>query len=263
MGDQVRAASIALGIPHTPWNAPRIETMDRLRTQLGNRPAYYREFTEKEPNHSWSTKLWAWGLATGADYLLQLQDDVQVTNEFWPHLRMMLEAVPDQIIGLESVHPVSQMLYERGGSWYTTADGLIGVGYVFPRDVLFEFMAWRQNKLRPGAIYAISEDTMIDVFCMATGRKVWHPVPTIIDHDVSLSSTYGNDHHSHRRPVVTTVRGAISRSNWMRTPITTGHEYTAPHMGRFYQMTPRLCRRWVKDFHMADFERALQDRPDR
>ena len=187
---------------------------------------------------------------TGAGHLLQLQDDVIVDGQFWPNLRAMLAAVPDQIIGLESVHQASQMLYEAGHNWYTTNDGLIGVGYVIPRDVLRMFLEWRATMLRPEGYKHVSEDTLIDMFCLSTGRKVWHPIPTIIDHDTDLPSTYGNDSHTHRRPAMTTVRGAKARD----------YSGRAHHLGRFYELTPRMCRRFVKGYHAEDMVRALSDR---
>ena len=261
------SVTFSLAIPHCPWVPERVESVQRLERLLGirhfdqdagrdyvipgRRPHQYTDhvawFTDREPNHSWSGKLWKWGYSTGATHLVQLQDDVIVDANFWPNLRAMCEAVPDQIIGLESVHPLSRQVYDNGGNWYTTADGLIGVGYVLPRAVLAELLEWRSARLRPGAIEAISEDTLIDVFCMSTGRKVWHPVPTIIDHDVAMASTYGNDKHAHRRPLVTTVGGDVV------------HGYgvgDVPHLGRFYQTTPRLCRRWVKGFSVQELERV-------
>jgi hypothetical protein len=243
---------IALAIPHTPWIPERVVSMDRLRRQLVNRPNYYREFTDREPNWAWSSKLWQWAIDTGARWLLQLQDDAMVGPEFWGHLREMLAYVPDDIIGLESVHPISRPLYEQGESWYTTSDGLIGVGYLVPVQTLNDFADWRANSLRPGWHGQINEDELINLFCLSTGRLVYHPVPTIIDHDVALASTYGNDLHTHRSPLVTTVRGARP-THWYRGP------RPVLGMGRFYGMTPATCRRWVKGFSLADYDKAMRE----
>ena len=244
--------TIALGIPHTPWVPARVESMARLHKQLGDLShVSVRLFTDREANFSWSHRLWQWGYETGSDHLLQLQDDVIIDTNFWPNLRAMLAAVPDQIIGLESVHPVADMLHKAGQNWYTTADGLIGVGYVIPRDVLRTFLEWRASEVRAEGWKQVSEDTLIDMFCMSTKRRVWHPSCTIIDHDVSMASTYANDAHTHRRPVVTTVRGAVAG----------GWEYkSVPHMGRFYELTARACRRHVRGFHVEDMVAALADR---
>lgn len=236
----MKAATIALAIPHAAWLADRCQTMARLKEQLGNRPAFYREFTDRAPNWVWSEELWSWGLGTGADYLLQLQDDVIVDPKFWPYLRMMLDAVPDQIIGLETAHPLAMQLHSMGHEWCTTSEGLVGVGYVIPQQILGEFILWR-SKLSPAAIQNITEDTLIDVFCVCTGRRVWHPIPTIIDHDVEVRSIYGNDHHSNRRPSVTTLDG-VEPKDWSKTS-------SPPHLGTFYGATvPRLAEQWVHGF---------------
>ena len=259
--------TIALGIPHTPWKPERVESLRRLETVLGtdvldidcdytNRSKGVhnlrcRLFTDREPNWSWAEKLWRWGYETGADHLLQLQDDVIVDANFWPNLRAMLDAVPDQVIGLESVHPACKMLHDAGNNWYTTSDGLIGVGYVIPREVLRVFLEWRATQLRPESYKQVSEDTLIDMFCIATKRRVWHPVVTIIDHDTGLPSTYGNDDHTHRRPSLTTVRGDKPHG-WDARNV--------PHLGRFYELTARACRRHVLGFHAEDMVAALGDR---
>ena len=84
-----------------------------------------------------------------------------------------------------------------------TADGLVGVGYVVPVPILKVFLEWRATNLCKGAVESVTEDTLLCVFGVVTGRRFLHPTPTIIDHDTSIASTYGNDAHGHRRPVVT------------------------------------------------------------
>jgi hypothetical protein len=234
--------TFALAIPHCPWLSERVQTLNRLKSELGpHDPAFV--FGEREPNWSWSGKLWQWGLDTGADYLVQLQDDCIVDGQFWQRLQMMVDAVPDQIIGLETAHPLARHLYETGHQWCTTADGLIGVGYVLPRAVLAEFMAWR-SKLPETAVRAINEDTLIDVWAYTVGRKVWHPLPTIIDHDTQVRSVYANDHHPNRRPVASTIMGDLPKGDWSNT-------VGVRHLGLFYgvtvptaaqQLTPGLMR---------------------
>jgi len=51
--------------------------------------------------------------------------------------------------------------------------------------------------------------------------------------------------------VVTTVRGAVA-PDWTVKSVA--------NMGRFYEMTARMCRRFVKDFHAEDMVAALADR---
>jgi hypothetical protein len=250
----VVSVTFALGIPHTPWKPDRVESLERLRVSLdwsglgpwdsGVRSVWTRFFEDREPNYAWSAKLWTWSVETEASHLLQLQDDAIVAPDFWRRLRTMVEAVPDAVIGLEAAHPKGP---EVEGCWYTTADMLIGVGYVVPTAMLREFLAWRA-RLRKGAIESVNEDTLLGVWCLATEQRIWHPVPTIIDHDTTVASTYGNDTHEHRRPSVT----------WRERKVPeTWHHGAAPYLGRFYESTPRLARRWIAGATEEDYQRWL------
>ncbi len=240
--------TFALGIPHTPWRPERVESLERLRVSLGGFDsgpvAASRLFVDREPNHVWSEKMWRWATGTSASHFLTLQDDAIVAPDFWKHLRAMVSAVPEQIIGLESVHPASRNVRD---CWYTTPDCLIGVGYVVPIQTLRNFLTWR-SKLRKGAIETLTEDTQIGLYAMHTGYNVWHPVPTIIDHDTGLPSTYDNDAHGFRRPLVTWQNREMPK-DW--TPI----EATA--LPRFYKSTPKNLRRWVVGATEEDFQRWL------
>lgn len=254
------ASSIAIAIPTTAdWMPERAASLARLREGLSPFPPYVgavREFRDREPNREWSRKLWTWGLEVGADYLLQLQDDVIVAPRFWDHLSAMLAAVPDEIIGLEAAHPWGPRLAASGVRWYTTADMLIGVGYVIPHAVLDEFLRWRASELVDG--WHADEDMLLCCFCMATGRRIWSPIPTVIDHDVELASNYGHENHTHRRPSVTWKDKPIPLAD-IGPSILAWTPNGTPHLGRFYDHTPALCRRIVRGFGEDQFWRAKRD----
>jgi hypothetical protein len=241
---------IATCVTHCPWRPERVESMARLRTQLGTQRGRgpYREETERAPNAVWSELQWRWAAGTEARWCAFLQDDAMLAPNWWPALEAMLAAVPDRILGLESVHPATMTLARAGKRWCSTADGLIGVGYVLPRETLREFLTWRAGLLK-GAVEAITEDTLLDVFALSTGRRIWHPIPTIIDHDTSLDSTYGNDAHGFRRPLVKWSDGDVCgwTSGDLERP-----EFWAPdgvtHLGRFYAGTHWLCKQWTRDW---------------
>lgn len=255
--------TISLAISHTPWVPARVESFGRLENRLaqsvGACPTWdfaraagmteKKSFTERAPNWSWSEDMWRWASETSATHCLFLQDDVIPAPNFWPAIHAMVEAHPDQIIGLESVHPGGMSLARAGQHGYTTADGLIGVGYVEPRSVVVEKLKWRLFDLKRGAVENMTEDALINVFALCTGRRIWHPCPTIIQHDTSLESTYGNDAHSHREPCVTWRDGDVcdfavadleEPSFWGKS--------SGPHLGRFYEMTIELARRWAKSW---------------
>jgi hypothetical protein len=74
---------------------------------------------------------------------------------------------------------------------------------------------------------------------MATDRVVWHPTPTIIDHDVDLKSTYGNDRHLYRRPQVTWEDMGVDRPLGLSPEFMEQRNmwdlHNAPHLGLFYR----------------------------
>ena len=76
---------LALAIPHAAHKAERKASLERLLGVIRNTVPgdEYRIFSEKEPHWKWSLRLWKWGLETGADFLVQLQDDVVVPENFW------------------------------------------------------------------------------------------------------------------------------------------------------------------------------------
>lgn len=229
-----------------------------------------RYFADRAPNWAWSEAMWRWALETGAAHALFLQDDVIPAPNFWPALTAMLAAAPDKVIGLEQAHPAGKRLALEGHRWMTTSDMLIGPGYVFPRTELAEFLKWRRDALRPGAVENIPEDTLIGVWSLATGRRLWHPIPTIIDHDTSIESTYGNGAHANRRPTVTWRDGDVvgfaaedleDAEWWRRINVVDRATVTIRdnHLGRFYAATPHLARMWLRDCPDALLERMLAD----
>jgi hypothetical protein len=257
--------SFALGVPHTPWFPARVESLRRLIGSLylfddpeevgplhvvgpNLKIEGVRIFTDRAPYDVWSGQMWRWGVETGATHFLTLQDDAMVAPNFWPALRGMVEAAPDRVIGLESVH---QLSLACPGRWYTTSEGLIGVGYVVPVPMLRSFLEWRSGSLCKGGIESVTEDTLICTWALVTGHRIWHPMPTIIDHDTEIPSTYGNDGHTHRRPLVTwrDIEPGESAAWWKPAR-------EVPHAGQFYGgSVARVARRWVKGATDADWER--------
>jgi len=198
-------ATLAFAIPHCPWIESRVESYGRLFVATRNGPQVaFKCFDERESNRVWSQKLFRWALDTGASHLLQLQDDAIVAPNFWPALHAMIEAQPDRIIGLEATHPLIPVQHKAGRRWYRDY-WLIGVGYVFPRALLVEYVAWCEAN--PERVAKTNEDSLISEWAYEKKVPIWHPIPTVLDHDLGVPSTYGNDaHHEYsmyRRPLVT------------------------------------------------------------
>jgi hypothetical protein len=264
--------SFALGIPHAPWMAERPESLMRLLQELGlnahGAPVRVdasetcmvsRIFDERAANHEWSEAMWRWGAEQGESHFVTLQDDARVAPNFWAAVRAMVEAVPDQVIGLEVVHPSAPALAREGEVWFTTSDCLVGVGYVFPTELLREFLRWR-TELAPGVVESVNEDTLIAVWCVATGRRIWHPIPTIIDHDVSLASTYANDAHGARRPSIRWDSVPSEALEMLEDPeFWKPGDIVVPHLGRFPDWTVPALALKIGAIDSAAYTRAMQD----
>ncbi len=175
--------------------------------------SWYMLFQSREPNHVWSQKMWRWASDVGASHLLQLQDDVTVSPNFWPASRAMIAAHPTRIIGLHANHPLSPVQFRAGRRWYRD-HWLTGPAYVFPTALLRDaFLPWCDA--HPDIVSSTNEDSLVSNWSQQSGNEIWHPVPTITDVDLSVPSTYGNDaHHEfsmYRQPSVT-WRDAVSLS---------------------------------------------------
>lgn len=305
---------IALCVPHAPWLPARVVSMARLRAALQPEAASlvgYRELTDRAPNPEWSGSMFRWLAEQDSDWSLVVQDDALVPENFWAALRAMLAALPRyaQIVGLHVCHPIAGALAREDVRIFTTSDALVGLAWAMRTEALREFVRWRARELEPGweqptmrpgdepgrpsGPPSLTEDTMIGVWALATGRRVWHPIPAIVDHDTSLESTYGNDEHEHRRPQVTWADAARFAHAWepsdleapgfwqgrfkriaKRAPDGTEQGYARahsmdpdviacgarqPHLGRFYESTPELMRRWVSGVTARELSRAYAD----
>lgn len=230
----------SLAISHTPWVPERVKSLDRLFADLAPSPTEAQVFREKAPNDVWSLKMWEWAASQEVDCCLFLQDDAIVSPDFWEGLEYAADNGEYPIVGLHAPHPAALALAEeqcyRG---FSTRDGLIGVGYCITRDVLRDFLTWRADNLErltqeevmavDGRRLAVTEDTLLGLYAAATGYRVYHPMPALVDHDVEVPTTYaGNDHHPHRQ----------SGFRWdhpLARDIVDGG--VTPHLGRFYPFT--------------------------
>jgi hypothetical protein len=109
---------------------------------------------------------------------------------------------------------------------------MVGVGWIMPRDVVRELLEHRAS-LSTDSVRRTNEDDLIAAFCMATDRQILHPIPTIIDHDTEIESTYGNGNHAFRRPTVTwrDYGAELIREEFWRVPNEIP-PVTNPHMQR-------------------------------
>lgn len=249
--------TFALSVTHCSWIPARARSMARLRVALGIEGAScagaeaYHEETGKAPWWVWSDNMWRWGADQGAaSHVVFLQDDAIADGElgsFWHVLSAIASARPDDVLSLHCLHPAAMTLARQGVRWASTADGLVGLGYVFPRKVLAEFLAWRPVNLRAGAMQELAEDSHINVWAVSTGRRILHPLPTVIDHDTSIAST--NFDQTAGRPRVLWTDGDVGGWTIKDLSDPVFWKGRCQHLGRQYAKTHWAAKMMVPTFN--------------
>ena len=201
---------IHLGISHGFKRADgtiredRVASMARLRAQLGTWPDEYREFSEVEPHPDWSKRMWTWGRDVCAGdptaIALFLQDDVIVPENLYAILQALYSVWPSGIVNLIGAHPVARELARQGGRAYRSRAFLLGLGYSVSADIIPEFVAFRERNEQAARMR--SEDSFLALFAVETGRDVLHPMPSLVEHDLSVSSTWSADNHGNRKAII-------------------------------------------------------------
>jgi hypothetical protein len=247
--------SISLAVPHTPWIPARVESMQRVREFTGGWPWAFRVFDERATNKEWPRTMWRWLVSTDSEWCLTVQDDTLAPAYFRHALLAMLPHVgANAVLGLSAVHPIGPEIARQGGRWYRTRSWCVGWGYAMRRNDLAEFLMWMGA--RPQLVATCNEDDLLNRWVGETGRTTWHPVPSILDHDTSIESTYENDSHVHRRSTVTWrdyQSGSLTdRDFWLPSgeppllPVPSPHHcwfcMTRPAQAASHLTGARLCR---------------------
>lgn len=263
-------STVALAIPTSAdWNPERAESLSKLKAALGIElhHSLYREFRDKCHHTVWATDMWRFFEDSGADWGLSLQDDVIPAPNFWKVLHAIMGAVPDdvEVICLESAHPQTPLLHVADEPWFSVSEGLIGVAYLARPKTYAAFRQWRETKLKPGAWFpgpqCITEDTLFGHFCLNTGRAIYCPTRTIVDHNVNIPSTNGPafDAHPNRRPKVRWDNAGIPLEVY-EDPAYWTMRKDVPHLGRVYgDGTILVAQRWVEGITPDDVERMKAD----
>lgn len=263
------ALTFCLFISHTPWVPARVESLKRLEAQLHGSPLGPPEvviWAERAPNHTWSEHMWLAATRENTTHCVFLQDDITVAPRFWEILTAMVAARPDEPICLESVHQTIPLIAETGTPGVYTPDGMIGPGYVVPREWLAEAIQWKNTCLDSMKRAALNkaprapfgEDTLLGFFAAWKGTQIFQPIPAIIDHG-SESSTYGNDGHARRRPLVRWDNLDLSPEGPEVLENPAYWAQPAPHVGLFYPSTPGVMRDWIPGLARETFLRLKRD----
>jgi hypothetical protein len=115
-----------------------------------------------------------------ASHHLTFNDDVLPFPGFWQAVHAMVDLLPDQIICLLTTRRVpTDRLIAEGRSWFVSDGNLWGAGVLYPAAVLLEARAWIDAHISEAYPH---DDGAVGLWCRATGRKIWHPVWSLIEH---------------------------------------------------------------------------------
>jgi hypothetical protein len=217
------APDVALVIAHLPDVKDRAENMVRLREGLAKErgAAVVAEFTEKA---SWADRLerrLTWVLSTGARRVVQLEDDVAVAESFWPSLRAMHEAWPEDLLCLAATHSMAPMVSQLGRRSYRTPK-VLGWGLSMTRRQAEGLLAHLKDPSFSTRYAHALEDDFLAHYFLLRGVTPRHPCPTIVDH-LYLASTSGGDYRTNVGASVTWRAFApedMRTPAWWKTPDT-------------------------------------------
>lgn len=274
--------TIALARPTCRWDPHRAKSFERVSQDLGLRNdrdempdplvKTVRTFSGPgpEPTYVWSERVFRWMTEQDAEWCFQVQDDVLLCPDFWPVLKAALSALPDsaEIVTLFTLIPQASELADQGCNWATTSDWVTGPFWgartKFMREQVWPF---RQERLRKGWQdningrngNSLNEDTLVGFVAAATGRRVWCPVPALVDHDTSMESVASPGRAPHRFDKASYNWRAWSRHTKSDVAILKDPDYWKPrntagdlkdpavHFGCVYSFTYHTMLRWVRD----------------
>lgn len=224
-------------ITHAAFDEDRRKACDRLVEQLRTEAdCPFTVVCDYERKGS----LWCWfqamerGLAyDDATHIVWLPDDAILSKGFGKALRAAIEAKPNAVFDCVVNH--SAATEPNPGGWYSTQDGYCGGAGVMPRELLVEHIQWRANHLHRD----VANDLGVNMWAMYTRRLIWKTGVSLIDHDTSIPSLDGNDHHECRRPMHF-VEDATSVTKWDGPSVHYGRTYLGNHWELIFRSHPDL-----------------------
>ena len=237
------------------WAPERRAALARLQAQLPD--AITIASPVREHASVWALRAWRKAAAHDGPTVI-LNDDVTVCPDFLAVVAALTSAVPDQVIALHTTHPVAPSLAACGERWLRSY-WLTGPGYIFPPGAAARLLEWVARAPRQ-LIASVNEDNMAMHWAWSEQRPIWHCLPALVQHDVSVPSTLGYDEHPGRQTNVP----------WDDHPTGTVHEVA---MGRGLDdaeawrphgsPAPLLVEcPWMPTLQLARIERAFHDRPE-
>lgn len=176
------------------WDPRRRAALARLQAQLPD--AITIASPVREHASTWAVRAWRQAAAHDGHTVI-LNDDVTVCPDFPAVVEAMCAAVPNEVIALHTTHPIAPSLAMCGERWLRSY-WLTGPGYIFPPGVAERLLAWVARAPQQ-LIASINEDNMAMHWAWSEQRPIWHCIPALVQHDVSVPSTLGYDEHPGRQ----------------------------------------------------------------
>jgi hypothetical protein len=137
-------------------------------------------------------------------------DDLTLTNDFLPAAIAAIEARPNELVSFTNHMPSLKSYHAHNMRWATSDALLASQTWALPTPLLREFLEWRSECLNPSALEFpvgdpdfISCDGLVNIWALATDRRIFHTIPALVLHNVDeMGSTYGNDGDWGRRSIV-------------------------------------------------------------
>lgn len=215
--------SLFIAVSHAAHVPSRVEAFEALRSRL---PRIDFLLSEKmEDVFQIGPRMWKEALLSDADHALFLDDDAIVREDFYPVLEKVIAACPDKPIALHC-NGLKGPELRKAHRWYTSAEGLVGVGYVLPRPFLLGLVDAYAEEFTELVRREIPNDTQVNLYAMSRGIRIHHPLPGLVDHPAE-NERVANAHES-AMPSTCPPEPGMLELDWTVQPDT-------PHIGRHYQ----------------------------
>ncbi len=230
---------LAISIAHAVHRPERRRTLTPMLDALADRQNYtHLECAPGKP-HEWSERQWGGAitmstLGSGCTHALLLNDDLVLCDGFLAVLANVIAARPNHLINLYNCHKLAHEAQARGMSWLTGNDSLIGNAYVIPIPSLRHFLHWRETALTPGTVETLSEDQLVNLWAMAHDIRIWHTIPALVEHDLSVPSCYGN---TQCRSAEVGPRAGMLDINWETDALHIGRVFAGNHHALLTRVT--------------------------
>jgi len=184
--------TIEIAIAHASWRPERRTVLRRLVEAL--EPPAPMVFGSTEPEHSsvWALRMWRWAQHQRCSHVVFLNDDVQPCPEFILACGAIARAVPEAVVALHTT--IRQATPQDRWLW---SYWLSGPAYMVPRPLVRDMVAFCERW--PDLFQRVNEDVMLMHWAWGRRRPIWHAVPALVQHDVSVPSTLGYDMHPGRQ----------------------------------------------------------------